>query len=293
MENAMNFRQQAEQFMTTKGGSLRPNSLHVYRSLLDARILPAIGEVEMRSVDSATVKTLVSRLAEAHLSPATISLAVSLVKKIVKSAWDSRGNRLYRVDWNNEFIAAPRVEPTSQNAPIASAAAITAASSAISNEVRVLVALLAGTGLRIGEALALTVSDWDPAAGTLRVHSTMVHGQIQGETKTKAGTRVVDLDRGLNQLLYSLFANREQTGLLFLTGERTLRRRITELGLPGFHSLRRFRITHLQTQNVPPVLTKFWAGHAAGDTTERYTKMGAQIEERKAWSERAGLGFQL
>jgi integrase len=247
----------------------------------------------MAEVNNRTVKALVARLTEGGLSPATITLAVSLVKQIVKSAVNADGDQLYPRTWNPRFIDAPRVEPTSQKAPVAPIAAITAGLAAISGEVRVLVALLAGTGLRIGEALALTVSDWDPTAGTLRVHSTMVHGQIQGETKTKAGTRVVDLDRGLNQLLYSLFENREQAGLLFLTGERTLRRRITELGLPGFHSLRRFRITHLQTQNVPPVLTKFWAGHAAGDMTERYTKMGAQIEERKAWSERAGLGFQL
>jgi hypothetical protein len=125
MENAMNFKTQAESFMLSKADTLRPNTLHVYRSLLDARILPAIGEVEMKSVDSATVKTLVGRLAEAHLSPATIRLAVSLVKKVVSSAWDSRGNRLHRVDWNTEFIAAPRVEPTSQKTPTVSGEFIT------------------------------------------------------------------------------------------------------------------------------------------------------------------------
>lgn len=293
MENAMNFKQQAEQFMSLKANSLRPNTLHVYRSLLAVRILPAIGEVGMGEVDSATVKMLVSRLTEAHLSPATIRLAVSLVKKVVSSAWDSRGNRLHRVDWNTEFIAAPKVDPSSQKAPIAPAAAITAAVQTISGEVGVLVALLGGTGLRIGEALALTASDWDPAACTLQIHGTMVRGQIQGETKTKAGTRVVDLNPQLNQLLHTLFVARERSGLLFRTPERTLRHHIAALGIPGFHSLRRYRITHLQGQNVPATLTKFWAGHAAGDTTERYTKMGAQIEERKAWSERAGLGFQL
>lgn len=289
----MNFKQQAEQFMSSKANSLRPNSLHSYRSLLDARILPAIGEVEMSEVDNATVKLLVSRLTEAHLSPATIRSAVSLVKKVVGSACDNRGNRLYKVDWNTEFIAAPRLDLSSQKTPIALIAAIQEAVQTSSKEVGVLVALLGGTGLRVGEALALTASDWDPAACTLRVHATMVKGQIQGETKTKAGTRVVDLEPQLNQLLHALFVGRERSGLLFRTPERTLRRRIAALGIPGFHSLRRYRITHLQGQNVPATLTKFWAGHAAGDVTERYTKVGAQIEERKTWSERAGLGFAL
>lgn len=80
---------------------------------------------------------------------------------------------------------------------------------------------------------------------------------------------------------------------MFTISERTLRQRLAELGIPGFHSLRRYRITHLQGQNVPATLTKFWAGHAAGDVTERYTKVGAQIEERRTWSEKAGLGFSL
>ena len=80
---------------------------------------------------------------------------------------------------------------------------------------------------------------------------------------------------------------------MFTIPERTLRRRFLALGIPGFHSLRRFRITHLQGANVPTTLTKFWSGHAAGDITERYTKIGSQIQERKDWSVKAGLGFQL
>jgi hypothetical protein len=84
-----------------------------------------------------------------------------------------------------------------------------------------------------------------------------------------------------------------ETRKLFTMSERTLRRRIEELGIHGFHSMRRFRITHLQGENVPQMLTKFWAGHAASDQTEKYTKMGAQIQERKDWAGKAGLGFQL
>lgn len=85
----------------------------------------------------------------------------------------------------------------------------------------------------------------------------------------------------------------EELKSMFTSSEDNLRRQLVVLNIPGFHSLRRFRITHLQSMNVPTVLTKFWAGHAASDMTERYTKMGAQIEERRIWSEKAGLGFQL
>lgn len=298
----MNFQQQAEAFMSEltsrKDDPVRPNTLHVYRSILDARILPAIGGVEMADVNNATAKLLVGRLTEARLSPATITLAVSLMKKIVKSAWDERGNRLYPVEWNPEFIKAPRIDQDAQKTPITASQTLTEAISRTKGEVQAVVALLGGTALRIGEALALKVgpdngvdSYWDPQAGTLTIRSTMVHGHIQPNPKTRAGKRVVDLDPSLNSFLIGMFPNVE--GRLFKIGERTLRRRIEKLGIHGFHSMRRFRITHLQGISTPPMLIKFWAGHAAKDTTEGYTKMGAQIEERKSWSEKAGLGFQL
>lgn len=298
----MNFRQQAEQFMTEiasrKSDPVRPNTLHVYRSLLDARILPTIGGVRMADVNNKTAKMLVGRLTEAHLSPATINLAVTIVKQVVKSAVNDEGEQLYPRTWNTRFIDAPRVDPGSQKAPITASQTLQEAISRTNGEVQALVALLGGTGIRIGEALALMVgsddgknSFWIPESGTLVIRTTMVNGKIQLDTKTKAGTRIVDLDPHLASFLRSQFANCE--GMLFTTSECTLRRRIKELGIPGFHAMRRFRITHLQGMNVPSTLVKFWSGHAAGDVSERYTKFGAQIEERKTWSQRAGLGFQL
>jgi integrase len=302
MENAMNFKQQAECFMTEiatrKSDPVRSNTLHVYRSLLDARILPAIGGVELAEVGNKTVKALVGRLTEAALSPATINLAVSLVKQIMRSAVDENGDQLYPRTWNTRFIDAPRVDPTSQKAPISPAAAVSNAVQTTSGEVKGLIALLAGTGLRIGEALALRVGEdngvdsfWHPETGTLTIRTTMVNGSVQTDTKTKAGTRVVDLDPALNDMLHSLFAIRESR--MFNLSEDTFRRRLAALGIEGFHSLRRFRITHLQSLNVPTTLTKFWAGHAAGDITERYTKVGAEITARREWANKAGLGFQL
>lgn len=276
-----------------KSDPVRSNTLHVYRSLLDARILPAIGRVEMADVNNKTAKMLVGRLTEARLSPATINLAVSLVKQVVKSAVDENGDQLYPRTWNTRFIDAPRVDPASQKAPITAHQTLQDVLGATTGEVQALVALLAGTGLRIGEALALTPEDWDPIQGTITVSGTLVMGTIQPDPKTKAGKRTVDLDPALNTFLHSQFANRESRTRLFPASEDTYRRRLASLGILGFHSLRRFRITHLQSKNVPTTLTKFWAGHAAGDITERYTKVGSQIEERKSWSERAGLGFQL
>jgi integrase len=80
---------------------------------------------------------------------------------------------------------------------------------------------------------------------------------------------------------------------LFTLSEDTYRRQLKALGINGFHSMRRFRITHQKMNNVPDTIIKFSAGHASDDITERYTKVGSEIEARKNWAEKAGLGFQL
>jgi integrase len=121
---------------------------------------------------------------------------------------------------------------------------------------------------------------------------TMVGGQFQAAPKTKAGKRVIDLPGEVNSLLRLLFAN--HVAPLFPLSESNYRRQFAALGIPGFHSLRRFRVTHLQlTPNIPESLVKFWAGHASKGTTARYTKVAGEIATRKDWSERAGLGFSL
>lgn len=125
MENTLTFAEQAEAYMADIAREARPNTLHVYRSLLSTRILPAIGGLEMAEVDNKTVKSLVGRLAEANLSPATIGLTVTLVKQVVKSAVDERGNCLYPVVWNSDFIKAPKIEPDAQKAPIVTAEQLT------------------------------------------------------------------------------------------------------------------------------------------------------------------------
>src|SRR5271170_5665314 len=151
METTMTFQSQAEMFMSEiahrKSDPAKANTLRSYQSILNARILPTLGREELADVNNRTVKALVAHLTEGGLSPATITLAVSLVKQIVKSAVDDEGNQLYPRTWNTRFIDAPKVDPTSQKAPIASGKALSSAVGSAKGEVGVLVALLAGTGL--------------------------------------------------------------------------------------------------------------------------------------------------
>lgn len=274
---------------------VRQSTLRRYRSILDSRILPVIGGKDLADVDNKTAKLLVGRLAEARLSPSTIGLAVTLVKQIVKSAVDGRGNPLYPVIWNGDYIKAPQIDPASQKAPITASGELQTALDASDGPIKGLIALLAGSALRINEALAIGCGNvWDPRTGTVAVNGTLVDGEFQPNPKTKAGKRVVDLAPEVNVLLRALYPGEEaRKSVLFPLSERTYRRRLARLRIPGFHSLRRFRITHLQLSDAPETLIKFWAGHAAKGMTERYTKVGSEITARKTWSEKVGIGVTL
>jgi hypothetical protein len=74
---------------------------------------------------------------------------------------------------------------------------------------------------------------------------------------------------------------------------KTARQRLEKRGIAGFHSFRRYRITHLRELGVPEDITRYWAGHEGRGITDRYSQLALKSELRKDWAVRAGLGFDL
>lgn len=305
----MTFKTQSETFLKgiqfRRRNPARLATVRAYQSFLNGHILPLLGEKQVSEVENGTVKGLVVELVKSGLKPASITSIVSVVKQVVGSAVDENGNQLYPRKWNNDFLDLPVIKPAEQDAPIVPVKTLEKAIRRAKGTDVALYALLAGTGLRVGEALALMVgpddgknSFWQPETGILTIRTTLTNGKIQSAPKTEAGNRLVDLDPRLNDFLQS---HLETTpGLLFRSAAggpvrtNTAYMRLEEAGISeGFHAFRRFRITHLDTVGVPPGLQRFWTGHAAGDVHESYVRMGEKIDERKAWAEKAGLGFEL
>jgi len=75
--------------------------------------------------------------------------------------------------------------------------------------------------------------------------------------------------------------------------EGTMRAHLKSLGICGFHTFRRYRITRLRELGTPEDIVRYWAGHAGGGITDRYSKLAENKELRKQWAVRAGLGFEL
>jgi integrase len=293
----MRMSEQAQVFMdqiqTRRRDPAKAKTIAAYRSYLDNWVIPHLGKMSVKDVENGTLKAFVA-LISPRLAATTVTAVVSLVKAIVASAVDSNGNQLYPRTWNNDFMDLPLIKKTDLDAPIIGVKALSQAISRTSRMDKALYSLLAGTGLRIGEALALQESAWDRENAIIHVNSTLLpDGTVQASPKTEAGVRQIDLAPELNQfLINNLVLN--GSGRIFPGTMRTAYNRLERAGVKtGFHAFRRFRVTHLEGQNVPRGLIQFWTGHAAADITDRYVKIGNDILARKQWAEKAGLGFEL
>jgi len=145
--------------------------------------------------------------------------------------------------------------------------------------------LLAGTGLRIGEALALKRGDLSPDCQVLSVQRSIWHGREQ-EPKTPAAIRMIDIPESLAAVLLECVA--DKSGYLFTTrnGSRPLAQRNVHRALhdsgakAGFHAFRRFRTQELRRARVPEDLIGFWLGHARRTVTDLYA---AGLQHDVAW----------
>lgn len=288
-----------EQIQMRQRHPVKPATLAAYRGAINNWILPSIGEQELEAFGNGALKAFVHKLVVLRKSPATIQQIVAVVKAIVASAVTPDGDLLYPKTWNSQFLDIPDIGI--QRSPTITREQLL---SSLRSKDAVFYAFLAGTGLRVGEALSARFGDdgvhtcFDPQNALILVRMTLWRGK-EGPPKTDAGTREVDLDPRLNTLLSNAVTAVKGEPLFGTDGrflwESSLRTySLKPLGIPGFHTFRRFRITHLRNAGVPEQLIKYWVGHEhKSDMTDLYCRSVEDKELRKSWAQRAGLGFSL
>ena len=304
--NGTTFREQAVWFinhsMTRKRKPVKPATIQSWQNTTDKWLNPNLGDTPLASINNATVKSLVAKMHEAKLSPKSVANYVGLVKLVVGSAIDKDGEQLFPRKWNHEFIDLPIVEK--QHQPNFTPDTMTAIVEKAYGQERALFALLAGTGLRIGEALGLEFKHFSDDCQTLTVEQSCWEGSIQ-TPKTRNAYRQVDINSELAKLLKTFIGER-QTGFLFANKagrpfsqtnllRRSLHPILEELKVEkaGFHAMRRFRTTWLRKQRAPEDLIKFWLGHAEQSVTDGYSKLADDVEFRKQVVEQLGMGFVI
>ena len=197
------FRQQAEWWMeslsTRRRRPLKPATIYGWQHCLDRWILPNLANKLVSEVGNGALRQFVEILTAARLAPKTIVNVVTVVKFVVASAVDEEGDQIHPRIWNHEFIQLPLIIKEKQNRPTINEAEISAMLTTLKGRDAVLVALVAGTGLRIGEALAIRTDDFDPLCRLLQVRRSVWRRREQAP-KTLNAIRPVDIPESLAQV---------------------------------------------------------------------------------------------
>ena len=297
------FRQQAEWWLNhvqpRKRRPVKPRTVASWKVTLEKWLNPNLGDSPLASVNNFAVKGLVSKMATAGLAAKSIHSYIQVVKMILASAVNDQGEEIYPRKWNHEFIDMPEIK--NQRTPTFSSEEVTAIVAVAEGRYQVLYTLLAGTGLRIAEALALEI-DKHLDGTTIKVRQSLWKGRVYSP-KTPNAQRDIDLDPALGAILRQ-FIGRRTAGFLFQARSgnpvdpsealRHLHSALENLGREkcGLHAFRRYRTTWLRKNRVPEDLVRYWIGHAGKSVTDGYSKVKDDLEFRREVCVKAGLGFE-
>lgn len=278
---------------------VKPATIAGWSHCLDRWVNPTLGTKALNEVSNGAARELVEVMTAAGMSAKTIVNNFAVVKAVLASAVDKEGSQIYPRTWNHDFIGLPIVHKADQELQTVSQAQLQTILANALERYTILFALIAATGLRIGETVGLRHSDFSNECRVLHVQRSVWKGKAQ-PPKTKNAVRLIDVPEELAKVLCKyvrptddayLFETRNGTPL----NDRNALRALHATGIKvGFHALRRFRTETLRRARVHEDLVRMWLGHASGSVTDDYAK-GLRNDEqfRRDWCERAGLGFAL
>ena len=273
-------------------------------SYLNKWLRPNIGDLPVSSVNNLAVRGLVTKMADAGMSPKMVNNVVQVVKMVVASAVNENGERVHPRTWNHEFIDLPEVK--NQRQPTHPSEMMKAIAAGSEGREQMLYVLLGAAGMRFGEALGLEIEKHiSDDFSTLHIRQKAWNGRVQPFLKTENGIRDIDLHPSIAAMLKEFVGDRT-SGLLFCSknGLPLLQSNVLRLSLhpllkklqqpkSGAHAFRRFRTTWLRKQHAPEDLIRFWLGHANKSVTDVYSKLKEDVTFRKKVAEQVGIGFEL
>jgi integrase len=284
----------------------KPSSVLSMESQLTKHILPRFGHLPLDSVGEIAVQEFVADLKRStfkmtkrngdfiktyKLSRKTILNFVGAVKLVLgRKAWMT-----WELDLGKPGHPEQRYFTEEQLQRIIEGA---------EGQYRILFALLAGTGMRIGEAAGLHLDDLDLDNCVIHVRRGVWNGREQAP-KTVNAVREIDIDPGLAALLRQ-HIGAKKAGRVFearngspISGNNVLKRvlhpLLERLGIrrAGLHAFRHSRVTMLRKRGTPEDLQKQWIGHSSLRTTDRYSHTHQELEYRRLAASKAGLNFEV
>jgi integrase len=283
----------------------KPSSVLSMESQLTKHILPRLGDLPLHMVDETVMQEFISHLKRTtfemrkpnrdliktyRLSHKTVLNIVGVVKLVLgKKVWAT-----WELDLGHKPQQEARYFTQDELQHIINKA---------DGQYRVLFALLAGTGMRIGEAAGLHVEDVDVENCRITIKRAVWNG-VEQSPKTTNALRVIDIHPDLAEMMKNHLAGK--VGLVFksktgspISGNNILKRvlhpLLAELEIPkaGLHAFRHSRVTILRKENTPAHLQTQWVGHSSLQTTNGYDHTAQEVEYRREMASKVGLGFAV
>jgi len=198
--------------------NLKPSTVRAYRSLLDAQLLPAFGDLPLPAVTVEVVNAWLASRAD-QLRPKTLKNLLGLLHKILADAHATGQLAVNRLHGNKALRRPQSVrEGDVRTVEVLSPAEVNRLLDAVRAQdrtrplesyPRLLTAAL--TGCRLGELLALQGGDLDEAGHRLFVRRSVYQGAFY-VPKTKASRRTVDVGDQLLDVLRGVRARQAEAG---------------------------------------------------------------------------------
>lgn len=206
--------------LTSRGEPLRPRVRELYDGYLDHHILPALGDVGMARLSTATIRRWHADLLTGGLGPSTVAKCYRLLRAILNTAVEDG-----HLSANPCSIRGAGVEPCDERR-IATVDEVYALADAVSPRLRAFVLLAAFGGLRRGELFGLTRRDINLLHRTLEVRAQRQESKsgatIVGPPKSAAGRRRLSLPAEIVPAIEDHLAQWVEAGpdALVFVGER-------------------------------------------------------------------------
>jgi integrase len=237
-----------------------------YRDRLDRQVLPALGGVRVREISVGLIDRHLAAVRAMH-GPALAKMTKSVISGMCALACRHDALRSNPCRDVARIPSKPRRAPQSLTVGEVKAVRtwLSEDAKARDRDLPDLVAFMVATGLRIGEACAVTWSDVDVDAGTVTVNGTVLRVKSQGlvvsQPKSAAGERVLELPSWCVDVLRRREAS---SGPLFpaprsrklrdpSNTRRALREAFLEMGMPGMtsHAFRKTVATPPGSSHLP------------------------------------------
>ena len=269
------FRNLTENYLADCAQRLKPTTMQAKKVLITKHVLPFFACLPISEITPLHIRQWQNKLLAGNHSPGSLRMIHSNLSAIL-----AYGVRFYGLP-NNPATLAKSIGTLKRQKEIHfyTMEQFRQFLPCVREQFRLPLKILFFTGLRIGELLALTINDFDPAAGTLNINKTKSTTlKIVQTPKTAKSKRIVTLPEFLiheisDYITARFYDPQPQEELFFWLVRNTLSTEIhnaaklADLPQIRLHDLRHSHASLLISMNVPPLAVSERLGHETITTT--------------------------